>query len=262
VRLVPLGTNGFFPSFGRQTMSFLVFPDTGGESAILLDAGTGVARLAEPEVAAALAGIECLEIVLSHYHLDHVVGLAYLPGVWRGRRARLWAPAPPLVDGSPAALARFLEPPLFPTRLAEFPLALEIVPYGAESLELCGMPIRLRRQQHPGGSVGMRFGDALAYVTDTGLAVETEDFARGVQLLLHEVWLTEAEIAAGAPGSAGHSPPEAVAALARRAGVGQLLPVHHHPRRSPTELVAMAAAMAARSGVATLVAEEGSAISL
>ena len=238
-------------------MSFLVLPDVGAGTALLLDAGTGLARLGEPAIAAALARVERLEIVLSHYHLDHVIGLAYLPGVWRGRCVRIWAPQPPLVDGSAAALDRLLAPPLFPATLAEFPLAIEVVAFSSGPLELCGVEIRLRRQQHPGGSVGMRLGNSLAYVTDTALEPATVEFARGVRMLLHEVWLTTVEISAGAPASAGHSTPEGVADLAREAAVGRLLPVHHHPSRSGVELVALAGEIERRSGVETLVGEEG-----
>ncbi|MGD2114802.1 MAG: MBL fold metallo-hydrolase, partial [Acidobacteriota bacterium] len=76
MRLIPLGTNGYIPTHGRQTMCFLVrFEDR----ALLLDAGTGVARLLEPRVRELLEGVEQLDVILSHFHLDHVIGLSYLP---------------------------------------------------------------------------------------------------------------------------------------------------------------------------------------
>lgn len=255
LRLVPLGTGGYFPAHGRQTMSFLLL---GAGGALLLDAGSGVARLAEPAVAGLLAGHERLDILLTHYHLDHVVGLSYLPGVWRGRPVRLFAPAPPLVETGPEeALGRLLAPPLFAASLATFPLPVEVVPYREERLEIGPLALRLRAQRHPGGSVGVRIGDEIAYVTDTVLDPETEPFVRGVSLLLHEVWLTDEEAAGGEAERSGHSSASAVADLARRAGVGRLVPVHHHPRRTPDELTALAAAMAARSGLPVAIAVEG-----
>ena len=179
----------------------------------------------------------------------------------RGRPVRLFAPAPPLVEGEPgAALGRLLAPPLFPAPLAGFPLPVEVVPYRAEHLKIGPLSLRLRAQRHPGGSVGVRIGDELAYVTDTVLDPETEPFVRGVSLLLHEVWLTDEEAAEGEAERSGHSAASAVADLARRAEVGRLLPVHHHPRRTPDELAAMAAAMAARAGLPVEIAAEGSAI--
>lgn len=260
LRLVPLGTGGYFPAHGRQTMSFLL---VAGENALLLDAGTGVSRLAEPAVAALLAGCPRLDILLTHYHLDHVVGLSYLPGVWRGRPVRLFAPAPPLVAAAPEeALGRLLAPPLFPVPLAAFPLPVEVVPFTGPELTAGPFTLRLRSQRHPGGSVGVRVGDALAYVTDTVLDPETEAFVRGVGLLLHEVWLTDDEAGGGAAERSGHAAASEVADLARRAGVGRLLPVHHHPRRSAEELTALAAALAARAGLPVEIAAEGTPLAL
>ena len=48
---------------------------------LLLDAGTGLRRLvSEPEL---LDGVRTLDIVLTHFHLDHVCGLAYVPALPR-----------------------------------------------------------------------------------------------------------------------------------------------------------------------------------
>ncbi len=46
VNLIPLGTNGLLPALGRQTQCHLALTD---DAAIMLDAGTGVGRLLEPE---------------------------------------------------------------------------------------------------------------------------------------------------------------------------------------------------------------------
>ena len=256
LRLVPLGTNGYIPTGGRHTMSFLVL---GPEHALLLDAGTGVARFLEPAVRELLRPYSRLEVLLTHYHLDHVVGLVYLIGAWRGRALRIWGPGPPLCDFGPReALARLLDPPLCGVPLAEFPMPLEIVELHEERAEIAGFEVRLRRQQHPGGSVGVRLGDALAYATDTAADPATVELARGVDLLLHEVWKTESETADGP----GHSPLGRVAALAREAGVRRLMPVHHFPGRSDAELREIVAGLRERSGVECLLGEEGVALAL
>jgi ribonuclease BN (tRNA processing enzyme) len=252
MRLVPLGTNGYIPSQGRQTMAYLVLTD---DTAILLDAGSGVARLLEPEIEALLEGYSRLELVLTHYHLDHVVGMSFLPGVWPTRPVRIHAPGPPLVEATPDdALCRLIHPPLFPIPLPEFPMPVELERLTGAPVAIGGVELRFRAQQHPGGSAGVRLGDAMAYVTDTVADDASADFARGVDLLLHEVWLGPG----GEAGSTGHSAADEVARIATRAGVRRLMPVHHHPRATAEDLERLAVELAKRvDGVEIVLPEEG-----
>jgi ribonuclease BN (tRNA processing enzyme) len=253
LRVAPLGTNGYFPSFGRQTMSFLVL---GGERALVLDAGTGLARLIEPETAALLGPAAGLDIVLSHYHLDHVVGLSYLPAVWPRGPVRLFAPAFPLVDAEPEeTLERLLSPPLVSSPLSRFPGPVEVIAVREEEFEAGGAAVRVWRQNHPGGSIGIRLGSDLAYLTDTTVDPEALAGAAGVKLLIHEVWSTDEEAAAAA--AKGHSHVSAVAEFARLARVRQILAVHHHPKRSQSEIRAIAERLAELAGIPATCGEEG-----
>lgn len=254
MKLAALGTAGYLPAAGRQTMSFLL---AGDSEALLLDAGTGVARLLEPQVARLLPAGRRLDVVLSHYHLDHVVGLSYLLGLAADRPIRIHAPAPPLTSTGAEGIAQLLSPPLFPLPVESWPMSVEIAPFTGPEVEIGSLRLKVRRQRHPGGSVGVRLGDAFAYVTDTVIDAATAEFVRGVKLLLHEVWLTEEEAATHDPSLSGHSHAGAVADLARAAGVGRLWIVHHHPRRTADDLARMAAEMSARAGMAVEVPVEG-----
>ncbi len=256
MRLAVLGTAGYLPARGRQTMAFLL---ESAATTLLLDAGTGVARLAEPGIRPLLPPGRPLDVLLTHYHLDHVVGLSYLPGLASDRPVRIHAPAPPLTEFGPAeAFDRLLGKPLFPVPIARWPMPTEVIPFAGPELRIGDLDLRVRGQRHPGGSTGLRIGDALAYVTDTAMDPATEELARGVGLLLHEVWLSEDEGAAeGAAARSGHCEAGEVADLARRCGVGGLWLVHHHPRRSAEEIAAMASRMTARAGLSCLAPEEG-----
>ena len=77
-----LGTAGYHPNEDRHTSCYFL-----PESGIVLDAGTGLFRLAE------LIETPTLDIVLSHAHLDHVAGLTFLLDVLYQRpvdRLRIW----------------------------------------------------------------------------------------------------------------------------------------------------------------------------
>jgi ribonuclease BN (tRNA processing enzyme) len=229
---------------------------TGGARALLLDAGSGLGRLVEPDVARLAGRIHALDIVLSHYHLDHVIGLSYLAAVWRRGPVRIFAPAFPLVDAEPEeALERLCSPPLLSSPLSRFPGPVEVIPVREEEFEAAGFPMRAWRQDHPGGSIGLRVGTDIAYLTDTSVDEAVVAEVAGVRLLIHELWLTDEE-AAGSPAK-GHSHVGAVAHLARLAKPRLILPVHHHPRRSNEEIRRMAAELAVRAGIPAVCAEEG-----
>lgn len=250
----PLGTNGFFPSHGRQTMSFLVESE---DRLLLLDAGSGAARLGESAIAERIRDHAALDVLLTHYHLDHVIGLSYLSAVW-GRPVTIWGPGTPLVDAEgPDELGRLIAPPFFPKRLAEMKELLTLHAYRERQLEIGPFRLRLRRQPHPGGSVGVRLADRLAYVTDTEEDERTVSFVAGVGTLLHEVWFLERETRVEGFRAAGHSSTTGVAGIADRAGVGRLVPVHHHPMRDAGGVSEVVDELAFAATCEVLLAREG-----
>src|SRR4051794_22831163 len=84
---------------------------------LLMDAGTGVRRLlSDPRL---VEGVTRVDVVLSHFHLDHVIGLSYLPGLPKGVERAVWAPGAALYGtASNDLLARLIGPPLFAETLA------------------------------------------------------------------------------------------------------------------------------------------------
>lgn len=258
--LIPLGTNGFFPSYGRHTTSFML---TLGTHAILLDAGTGVARLAEPDVRSQLTAIESLDVVLSHYHLDHVMGLFYLPAVWPGRPIRLWGPGPPFVDANPReALSQLLRPPFVGKTLDDLADIVEVGVLDQAETYMGDCAVRIWRQLHPGGSIGLRFGDALAFMTDRGTDAALIPEVRHVRLLAHELWMTDEEADDSPEHRLVHSCLGDVAAFAQRAEVGAIMPIHHHPSRSGGAVKELCATLERVSGLPVIMPIEGQAYPL
>jgi ribonuclease BN (tRNA processing enzyme) len=255
VKLLPLGTNGHMPTYGRHTMSVaLRFDDV----AIVCDAGTGLSRLVEPAVREFFEGVATLHLVLSHYHLDHVVGLSYLPALWKQGPISLYAPSTPLVEASPAdALERLLSPPLFGARPANWPAPIQLVPFDGLRLDIGGIPVECRAQTHPGGSVGLRFLDHVAYITDTAADAQTTRFARGVSVLLHELWLTDSEAVERQQELQGHSSLSGVAAVCDSADVGTVMPIHHNPRRTAADVQRLGRELSRRVDGRVVIPEEG-----
>ncbi len=237
-----LGTLGWMPRGARETTCFAV---RHGSSLLLFDAGTGLRRLLDPEHAGLLEDAGEIHLLLSHYHLDHVCGLAYLSGVLPGRDLVIHPPGEELTGVDPyAAVAELMRRPYNPVDLADMK-GVRVRPTALGANEIGGHVVRVRPQQHTDTSVSFRLDDELVIATDTRVDPAAVTFAEGVGLWLHEAWFWKddpgfqnapAELK---PGYAAHSEATEVAALATDAGVGRLILVHLNPLSGETSYLPM-----------------------
>jgi len=230
MQLLLLGTAGYHPNERRQT-ACLMLPEAG----IVLDAGTGFFRVREH------LQTPTLDVLLTHAHLDHVVGLTYLLStVWERKLERI------TVHGDAAKLAAVREH-LLAAELFPAPLPCDWQPLSAGTAEIAGARVTPIALAHPGGSVGYRLdwpGRSFAYVTDTTAAADSAYVAaiRGVDLLVHECNFRDGQEAWAM--KTGHSCTSAVAAVARQAAVRRLVLLHFNPLDDSHDPVDLPAARA------------------
>ncbi|TVP99643.1 MAG: ribonuclease Z [Planctomycetaceae bacterium] len=231
-----LGTAGYHPSERRHTSCYFL-PGDG----VVLDAGTGMFRLPP------LIRTPTLDILLSHAHLDHVVGLTFLHNVLRQRpvdEIRVWGEAHSLA----AIREHLFAESIFP---APIPVRWENVTPGQELQIGSGGRILVepRSQRHPGGSVGYRLrwpeaGEAksLIYATDTDGddSAAARRWMAGADLLMHECSFRDSEQEWAI--KTGHCWPTRVAKIARDAEVRRLLLTHLGPLEPDDDPVGIAAA--------------------
>ncbi len=207
------------PAEGRETACVLLRRD---DSVVLLDAGTGVRRLAGGH-SDLLDGATRLDVLLTHFHLDHVCGLSYLPA--RPLTARVWAPGQWLY-GSPS---KELLGPLRRAPISAFEAAaLGQVGELTEGIQQIGeFSVTARAQLgHWAPTAGLRIDDDVALITDTAYDAGGVSLARGVGHLLHEAWSSSA-----APRSAdGDATGRDAGRIAAGAGAGQLTLIHLNPQ--------------------------------
>ena len=223
-----LGTGGWLPTDERETACVYI---RSGADVLLLDAGTGARRLVTDP--ALLDGVQRLHVLLSHFHLDHVMGLAALAGLEAERE--IWMPARLLAGlAAEETFARLVGPPFFTgTDVVGTPRELD------DGREIGPFRVELRVQpQHPGKSIAISVDGRIAYCTDTAYDPENAVFARGVALLLHEsFWPGETT------DDPGHTASGEAGRLAEEAGVERLVLVHVNPEGGgDEELVASARA--------------------
>lgn len=234
MRVLLLGTGGYHPNERRHTACTML-PEIG----LLIDAGTGAFRV-QRHIAT-----ETLHIVLTHAHLDHIVGLTYLFGLtYQEKPVEVIVHAVPTVID--AVRTRLLDKRLFPIS----PVS-QFVELGERLALSGGVSIEAFPLDHPGGSVGLRIeqaGQSLAYVTDTKrLSPAGVEAIHGVELLLHEAYSDESQ--RDFTEMTGHSTSEDAARAATEAGVGRLLMIHPDPR-AESNTVAEAEAAAIFPGAA------------
>ena len=227
-----LGTNGWMPRGSRETTCFAVRTD---QTLLVFDAGTGFRRLLDAEHAGLLEGVGEVQLFLSHYHLDHTCGLAYLSGVLAGRKVVLRPPGEELTGVDPyTAVGELVRRPYNPVDLPEMK-QVRVEPTRKGENDAAGHTLRVRPQQHSDTSVSFRLDDELVIATDTRVDPDAVAFARGAGLWLHESWYWAGDPGLAAipaelrPGYSAHSEATGVAGLAAEAEVGRLILVHLNP---------------------------------
>ena len=243
------GTRGSLPSprpgttrYGGNTSC--VEMRTRDGSVVLLDAGSGIHRLADfgPETAR-------VDVLLTHLHMDHILGLGFFGALFQpDLDVHIWGPPSTTLDLK-ARLSRYLSPPLFPVRLTDLPCRLVLHDAPRGTFELPSASVTADLVCHPGPTLGYRIeadGATLAYIPDHEPALGdsaflsstewTSGFALmdGVDLLIHDAQYTDEEYPSHV--GWGHSTISQAMALAEAAGVGTLAAFHHDPGHNDVQL--------------------------
>jgi ribonuclease BN (tRNA processing enzyme) len=234
MRLTLLGTQGWVPTPSRETTCIAI---DDGPLLLIFDAGTGLGRLLQPPASELLANAREIHLLLTHYHLDHVCGLAYLPAIFAGRPLMVHVPDAALIGVDPQrGVPGLIRKPYNPTGWSELSgFVLTTLHEGVN--EVAGHEVKLRAQCHPDTSVAYRLDDRFVLATDTSADPATADFARGAEVLLHEAWIDGVEEDDPAQQDLvratyrSHSSARQAASLAAQAGVEELVIMHLNPLR-------------------------------
>jgi ribonuclease BN (tRNA processing enzyme) len=238
-----------FLKFGGETTAFLCEGE-GGEH-VLIDAGTGVRLLGDRLERA--DGIRSALLLMTHFHLDHVMGLPALSLIYNGK----WSIeiASPVHQGQhiEEIMPRLLDRPFWPLQLDELASHVRFRTLPGEQsiapLACGGLQIRWCPVHHPGGCTAYRIdepatGTAVVIATDVEwgeASAETKELLRGLvhrpspaTLLLMDGQFTPDEYARHR--GWGHSTWRECADLARETGAGHLLVTHHAPTRTDAQM--------------------------
>ena len=248
-RVIILGARGSVPVSGRR------FARYGGATAcvavrmagtlIVLDAGTGLLGLSD----ALLSGENNAAVLLTHPHIDHILGLTMCPQIFNPNfRFDIYSARFGGLDAR-EQLGALLNPPLWPVGPEEFP-AETVFHELPKRMELGCVTVDAMPGEHPDGVMLLRLtagGKKVAYCTDCRLSdrilPDVREFARDCDLLLcdgqysDEEWPYRSEF--------GHNTWRQAARFGAECGAAETLVFHHDPFRSDSELDAAAEQLSA-----------------
>ncbi len=213
----------------------------------MIDLGTGARDLG----AALMTEAEALdappeaEILLSHLHLDHIMGAPFFAPFY-DPRARIGLRCGLSRDASLArdALGVFAAPPFFPVQ----PMEMGCVRWGVfgpgDRFEAAGFQVRAIGLNHPGGACGFRVETPQGAICmigdhehgDPKIDAAVAEAVSGAAILLFDATYDEDDYPRHR--GWGHSTWQKGVELARGAGIGLTLLHHHGPEKSDEDLAA------------------------
>jgi ribonuclease BN (tRNA processing enzyme) len=231
MKITLLGTNGWFDTATGNTPCVLLQTD---DFDIIFDAGNGFSKIDH-----FIDGRRPVYLLLSHFHLDHLIGLHTLPkNNFKQGLTILGLP------GVEEALNGLLTPPYavplqkhaFPVHITALNGQKPTLPFGLTSLPLI----------HSGPCLGYRVevnNRVITYCTDTGYCENAVALAQNA-----DIFMTECSLAPGVEPHPQwpHLGPSDAARIASEAHVQRLLLIHFDPTHYPTLVSRDAAEIEAR----------------
>jgi phosphoribosyl 1,2-cyclic phosphodiesterase len=213
-----------------------------GSHVLFLDAGTGLVAAGQQ---LASEGFTSCDILLSHSHYDHLMGLPFFKLLSQPEaHCTLWSGHLNGLMTTADLISQFMSPPFFPASIAAYPADIHYRDFAPGETFMPRADIRVETAflSHPGGVVGYAVhfaGRKVAYVTDFEHQVEGSDLpllelVKNADLLIYDGMYSTEEFPERR--GFGHSTWQQGVAVAREAKAKVLALFHHCPWQSDEEL--------------------------
>ncbi len=233
------GVRGTTPVSGRDMVKFgghtpCASLRSAGGDLLIVDAGTGIKRLGERLMAdSGKAALE-VNLLLTHFHLDHIIGLPFFAPLYSSRAVIVfYSPAVP--KETERYLGGLQMGRYFPVSFKETASLKKILKTDEAGFKVGKFRISYCPLNHPQGSVAYRIeegGGSVVFATDTeppegGIDERLASFIRGATYFIYDATFTprEYQVRQGW----GHSTWLEGTRLARAGGAKNLVLSHFNP---------------------------------
>lgn len=209
---------------------------------IVIDAGTGIARLGHKLLGEKKGEPVRIHLFLTHFHLDHIIGMPFFSPLYASTATiTFYSPSSP--QETEKYLDRLMAGKYFPLKFSETKSKKTFQKVDDKRYRVGPVSISLSPLIHPQGSVAYKFergGGSVVFATDTeapekGVDTRLAAFCKDVDYLIYDAMFTPAELRAGKR-AWGHSTWLEGTKLARAAGVRNLLLSHYNPVHSDNKI--------------------------
>jgi phosphoribosyl 1,2-cyclic phosphodiesterase len=235
------GSRGTLPTCGAGFLRYggdtTCFSLVTAQGLLVIDAGTGLRHVTQE--LADRTDIPPITVLLTHLHMDHLVGLPSFGPLYSTHAQIRFMADPDRDDDWQQALLAFMRKPYWPVGLtdADASLGFESLPAPGTPIDIYGVRVSWCAVPHPQQCAAFRLewsGGSVVVATDVEFhAGQIPDsfvaFCKDAGHLIFDAHFRPSEI--GQYSGWGHSTWEAGVALAKAAGVGELLLTHHSPKR-------------------------------
>lgn len=236
-----LGTRGSFPCSGKEYMIYgqdtsCIYVNFSGKS-LFLDLGSGLAHSADYTFPVEVP----IPVLLSHPHLDHVMGIVSWSHIYR-EDANIHIYAVPRGGLScKSQIEAIFSKPLWPLELDNIESNVKFIDIVKPSFMIDDIRVDWVESNHPGGSSIFKLScneKSIVYITDfehsPKASAVLEEFLKGANIMLYDAQFTDDEYLKCK--GWGHSTWREGLELARRANVKRLVLIHHDPKRTDTQI--------------------------
>jgi ribonuclease BN (tRNA processing enzyme) len=210
MRIIFLGTNGWYATNLGNTVSILIDTE---RFYIILDAGDGIYKIDQY-----IKEEKPIVILISHLHLDHIIGLHILAKFTFFQQIYLYG-----YRGTKRRIKQIIKHP-FSSPISDLPINLTIHDLNEGKYNF-QFPITCKLLKHADDCLGYRLeleNKIITYCTDTGLCPNLYELAKAADLLITECSYKSGQEEWGWP----HLKPEEAAEVAVKSKVKKLILTH------------------------------------